>query len=122
MDHDYFLWICKDTLRPPEVKNIGIFDKNIFVSINRLFFWVSRIEGISFLLLLLVAMPLKYIWTWPHGVKVIGLLHGLLFIAYEALAFSLRDSKRWTKIQWVIISVCAILPFGPFYVEKKYLS
>lgn len=89
---------------------------------NRLFFWVSRLEGISFLLLLGVAMPLKYIWLWPLGVEVVGMAHGLLFVAYEVLALGLKSSKGWTIKQWLLIALCALLPFGPFYVEKKYLS
>ena len=89
---------------------------------NRLFFWVSRFEGISFLLLLGVAMPLKYIWHWPLGVEGIGMAHGLLFVAYEVLALSLKSTRGWTFKQWLIIAFCALLPFGPFYVEKKYLS
>ena len=89
---------------------------------NRLFFWVSRFEGISFLLLLGVAMPLKYIWYWPLGVEVIGMAHGLLFVAYEVLALSLKSTRGWIFKQWLIIALCALLPFGPFYVEKKYLS
>lgn len=89
---------------------------------NHLFFWVSRSEGISFLLLLGVAMPLKYIWQWPLAVEVIGMAHGLLFIAYELLAIRLKSSIDWTLSQWLIIALCAFLPFGPFYVEKKYLS
>ena len=63
---------------------------------NRLFFWVSRSEGISFLLLLGVAMPLKYIWQLPLAVEVIGMAHGLLFIAYELLAIRLKSVNDWT--------------------------
>jgi integral membrane protein len=92
------------------------------VELNRLFFWVSRSEGVSFLMLLGVAMPLKYIWQWPMGVEVIGMAHGLLFIAYEVLAVRLKSIYGWTWSQWLIIAFCALLPFGPFYVEKKFLS
>lgn len=92
------------------------------MELNRLFFWVSRSEGISFLLLLGVAMPLKYIWNWPMGVEVVGMAHGLLFIAYEVLAIRLKSIYGWTWPQWLIIAFCALLPFGPFYVEKKFLS
>ncbi len=92
------------------------------MELNRLFFWVSRSEGVSFLMLLGVAMPLKYIWQWPMGVEVIGMAHGLLFIAYEVLAVRLKSIYGWTWSQWLIIAFCALLPFGPFYVEKKFLS
>ena len=67
-------------------------------------------------------MPLKYIWQWPLAVEVIGMAHGLLFIAYELLAIRLKSVNDWTLSQWLIITLCALLPFGPFYVEKKYLS
>ena len=92
------------------------------MDLNRLFFWVSRFEGISFLLLLGVAMPLKYMWHWPIGVAVVGMAHGLLFVAYEVLALGLKSLRGWTFSQWLVIALCALLPFGPFYVEKKYLS
>ncbi len=92
------------------------------MELNRLFFWVSRSEGVSFLMLLGVAMPLKYIWQWPMGVEVIGMAHGLLFIAYEVLAMRLKSIYGWAWSQWLIIAFCALLPFGPFYVEKKFLS
>ena len=50
------------------------------------FKWVARAEGISFLVLLFVAMPLKYIWDDPSWVRIVGMAHGVLFVAYIAWA------------------------------------
>ena len=82
---------------------------------------ISTLEAISFLVLLGVAMPLKYIWDMPQMVKTVGSLHGLLFVLYV-----LGAVYMWIKLEWsfkilVIVVLCSVLPFGPFYVEKKYL-
>ena len=87
---------------------------------GHIFKWISRLEASSFLLLLGIAMPLKYIWEDPSWVQVIGMLHGLLFIAYIALAFILRAQQNWPFKQLIVVMVCSLLPFGQFYVEKKY--
>lgn len=81
-------------------------------------FW----EGISLLVLLFIAMPLKYVWDWPYAVKVIGMLHGVLFIAYIALAFLTKKEQGWRFMDLVVVCFASIIPFGTFYVEKKYLK
>ena len=78
-------------------------------------------EGISFLLLLFIAMPLKYVWDLPQMVEVVGMLHGILFVAYILGAFYLYKPLEWKFKTLLIICVSSVLPFGPFYVEKKYL-
>lgn len=87
----------------------------------RIFRWISIMEGISFLLLLFIAMPLKYIWELPQMVEVVGMLHGILFVAYILGAFYLYKPLEWKFKTLLIICVSSVLPFGPFYVEKKYL-
>ncbi|MFV8225886.1 DUF3817 domain-containing protein [Christiangramia aquimixticola] len=87
----------------------------------KVFKWISILEGISFLLLLLIAMPLKYIFDLPLMVKIIGMAHGVLFIAYIAGGLYLIKPMKWGLTQIAIIFGCSFLPFGPFYVEKKYL-
>lgn len=82
---------------------------------------ISTLEAISFLVLLGIAMPLKYIWDNPEMVKIVGMAHGVLFVLYVLGAIYM-----WKKLQWdfktlAIVILCSILPFGPFYVEKKYL-
>lgn len=58
----------------------------------------------------------------PLMVKYVGMAHGILFIAYVYGAFWFMGKMNWKLPQMFIILICAILPFGPFYVEKKYLS
>ena len=87
----------------------------------KIFKWISILEGISFLVLLLIAMPLKYIWDAPKMVEVTGMFHGILFIAYILGAFLLYKPMQWRMKTLMLICVSSVLPLGPFYVEKKYL-
>ncbi|WP_189603812.1 DUF3817 domain-containing protein [Salinimicrobium marinum] len=87
----------------------------------RIFKWVSIFEGISFLLLLFIAMPLKYIWDLPQMVEVVGMFHGILFVAYVLGAVYLFKPLNWNFKTLLIVCLSSVLPFGPFYVEKKYL-
>lgn len=85
------------------------------------FKYVSILEGLSFLLLLFIAMPLKYIWNMPQMVQQVGMAHGVLFIAYVIDAIWLFKPLNWKFKELLIILGCSLVPFGPFYVEKKYL-
>lgn len=85
------------------------------------FKWISILEGISFLLLLFIAMPLKYIYDMPFLVQQIGMAHGVLFIAYVAGSLWLFKPMNWSVKDLGIILGCSLLPFGPFYVERKFL-
>ncbi|WP_374957717.1 DUF3817 domain-containing protein [Gilvibacter sp.] len=91
------------------------------LSLIRIFRWVSTLEAISFLLLLGIAMPLKYIWGKPEAVSIIGMAHGVLFVLYLLLAYYVGEKQGWCTRTLLIVMACAILPFGPFYAERKYL-
>jgi integral membrane protein len=86
----------------------------------RVFRFVSVAEAISFLLLLLVAMPLKYGADAPVGVQLIGPLHGVLFMAYVGLVFLVREQLRWDLKRTVLALGAAVLPVAPFLVEKYW--
>ncbi|PKD16076.1 hypothetical protein APR41_09790 [Salegentibacter salinarum] len=88
---------------------------------KKVFKYVSILEGLSFLLLLFIAMPLKYIWEMPQMVQQVGMAHGVLFIAYVMGAIWLFKPLNWNFKELLIILGCSLVPFGPFYVEKKYL-
>ncbi|SKB31948.1 integral membrane protein [Salegentibacter holothuriorum] len=88
---------------------------------KKVFKYVSILEGLSFLLLLFIAMPLKYIWEMPEMVQQIGMAHGVLFIAYVMGAVWLYKPLNWNFKSLLIVLGCSLVPFGPFYVEKKYL-
>lgn len=87
----------------------------------KIFKWISILEGVSFLVLLLIAMPLKYIWDSPEMVQITGMFHGILFILYILGAFWLYKALQWNFKILFIVCMSSVLPLGPFYVEKKYL-
>lgn len=86
------------------------------------FTFVARAEGVSLLLLLFIAMPLKYIWDYPEAVEVIGMIHGVLFIAYVAWAIWVYLTLKWSIKILSLVILASIIPFGTFYVENKYLK
>ena len=83
---------------------------------------IALLEGISYLLLLFVAVPFKYIGGNDILVRSLGMPHGILFISYVIIAFMLKDEMKWDKKTFWTILVASVLPFGAFYVEKKYLA
>lgn len=89
---------------------------------NRFFKITATLEGISFLLLLFIAVPLKYTMDFPLLVRVLGPIHGVLFMAYIILAFMLRSEEKWPLNKFLIICVASVIPFGTFYIEKKYFK
>ena len=82
---------------------------------------ISIFEGVSFLFLLGIGMPLKYMAGIPEVVQVVGMAHGLLFIMYIFAAILIKQKLNWSMQTLLIVIFCSIIPFGPFYVERKYL-
>ena len=83
---------------------------------------VAFFEGISYLLLLFVATPIKYLANDAQYVKLLGMPHGILFMAYLVLAFVYQKDFSWNNKQFGIVLVASIIPFGTFYVDKHYLN
>ena len=83
---------------------------------------ISYLEGISYLLILFVTMPLKYLFASPDPNKVIGMAHGVLFLLYIVMAFLVKSEKKWNAKTLIIVLACSIIPFGTFWMDKKYLS
>lgn len=88
---------------------------------KKVFRIVSFLEGTSYLLLLFVATPIKYLLDDPQYVKLLGMPHGLLFVAYIVLAYLIKDEMKWNGKTFGIVLLASIIPFGTFYVDKKYL-
>jgi integral membrane protein len=80
---------------------------------------VGFLEGISLLVLLFVAMPLKYIWNEPGAVKVVGWLHGALFVLFMLLVLRVYDQKGWPFKKLIYAVVAAFLPFGTFVFDRQ---
>ena len=83
------------------------------------FKWVSILEGISFLVLLFIAMPLKYVFDLPLAVKYVGWAHGLLFILYIYIVFPTASKLKWEFGRTVFALFASILPFGPFIFDRN---
>jgi integral membrane protein len=82
---------------------------------------ISILEGVSYLLLLFIATPIKYFAGDPTYVKLLGMPHGLLFIAYIILAIFIKKEMGWKGMKFVWILIASIIPFGTLYVDKRYL-
>ena len=83
---------------------------------------IAFLEGTSYLLLLFIAVPIKYLNNDATYVKMLGMPHGMLFILYIILAFMLKPAQKWDTKTFGIVLVASILPFGTFYIDKKYLK
>ncbi len=82
---------------------------------------VSILEGLSYLILLFIAVPIKYIGGDESWVKMFGMPHGLLFVGYIILAYLVKAELKWDNKTFLIVLAASIIPFGTFYIDKKYL-
>jgi integral membrane protein len=82
---------------------------------------VGFVEGLSFLVLLLIAMPLKYMAGFPQAVSVVGMIHGVLFVAYVILAIQLTFVENWGFKLLLILLIASLIPLGTFYTDYRYL-
>lgn len=87
----------------------------------KIFKIVALLEGISFIAMMLVGMPMKYMAGNDILIKTLGMPHGLLFITYVILAFLLQSQMKWNFKDMAIIIACSLIPFGTFWMDKKYL-
>lgn len=82
------------------------------------FYMIGHWEGISFLVLLFIAMPLKYFFDMPKAVSVVGMAHGVLFVAYAIWLFRSMETYKWTLKKAGIAFLLSFIPFGTFYLHK----
>jgi integral membrane protein len=80
---------------------------------------IGLVEGVSFLLLLGIAMPLKYLAGMPMAVKVLGWAHGVLFIVFCALLLRATLGARWPLARSALVFGAALVPFGPFAIDRR---
>ena len=78
-------------------------------------------EAVSFLVLLGIAMPLKYLYHEPGAVRVVGMAHGILFLLYLWAAIQAAVEHDWPWKKTAIIIIASLLPAGPFVVDAKLL-
>lgn len=82
---------------------------------------VGVAEGISFLLLLGIAMPLKYMFGIPEAVRYIGWAHGILFVWYCYMVILAGQENNWHFGRIFLAFLAALLPFGPFLFDRWFL-
>jgi integral membrane protein len=83
---------------------------------------VAMWEGISFLILLGIAMPLKYVWHMPMAVKIVGSIHGALFVAFCIVLVRAKILAKLSMGQVALIFIASLLPFGPFIIDRRVKS
>ena len=83
---------------------------------------IAKIEGISFLVLLFIAMPMKYIGGMPLAVRIVGSMHGIFFIAFMIYMYLVNDQYD-KNVKWMLRAFLAsIIPFGTFVMDKQWKS
>ena len=87
----------------------------------KIFRFVAFLEGISYILLLFIALPIKYLLNDPTYVKLLGMPHGILFVVYIILSVIGKNNFKWSYLEFFIVSAASLIPFGTFYVDRKYL-
>jgi integral membrane protein len=80
---------------------------------------LALVEGVSFLILLGIAMPLKYAAGMPMAVKVVGWAHGMLFVAFCFALLHVMMTTNWTMKRGALVFVVSLLPFGPFFLDRR---
>ena len=81
---------------------------------------ISLLEGISLLVLLGIAMPLKYMLHLPAAVRLVGMAHGILFIAYVLLLIQNAMAQRWSVGKVGLGLLASVVPFGAIYAERNW--
>lgn len=80
--------------------------------------WVGHAEGISYLILLFIAMPLKYLMGMPTAVKLVGSAHGVLFVLFVFALLNAFMDKQMSIKQGIWFFILSFIPFGTFFIEK----
>ena len=79
---------------------------------------INKIEGISFIILLFIAMPLKYSFGYPMATKIVGMLHGLLVFAFIYQIIEAKQEAGFTAKETALYTILSLIPFGSFYTDK----
>tara|TARA_Y100000766_G_C18827310_1_gene566193 strand:- start:345 stop:632 length:288 start_codon:yes stop_codon:yes gene_type:complete len=82
---------------------------------------IAFLEGVSYILLILIAVPIKYLLNETLFVKILGMPHGILFIIYILFSIIAKIKYNWNFRKFLVISIASLVPFGTFYIDKKYL-
>ena len=93
--------------------------KNIHNDLIGNFRIIGFIEGISYLVLLFIAMPMKYMMGIAIATKIVGMAHGLLFIIFLVVLMQAAQKHNFSMKDSIIFFVASLIPFGTFYTDKR---
>lgn len=80
---------------------------------------IGLLEGISYLVLLLIAMPLKYLADWPLAVRIVGTVHGGLFILFILSVAEVTIRRPWwSPLFWGAAALASVVPCGTFIFDR----
>jgi integral membrane protein len=97
--------------------------KNLLKSKIGQFRIIAFFEGITVLFLVFVAMPMKYYLNMPEGSRIVGPIHGVLFITYVFYGFTCSQIYKWKFIkETLVVFIASFIPFGTFIVDHKILK
>ncbi|MBD3823403.1 MAG: DUF3817 domain-containing protein [Epsilonproteobacteria bacterium] len=85
----------------------------------KLFKKIAIYEGWSYIILLFIAMPLKYLFGYPIAVKIAGMTHGILFILFCWYQFEAYTQTRWSHRENLLFFISSLIPFGTFFIKSK---
>ena len=83
---------------------------------------IAFLEGVSFLILLFIAMPMKYLMGMPMMVRQVGMAHGVLFIVFLFAVIQVMIDKQWSVWKGLIAVGASLVPFGTFVLDAKVLK
>ncbi len=83
---------------------------------------INHLEGYSYIILLFIAMPLKYIFEYPLAVRIVGSIHGILFIMFCYLLLRSMLSVKWELKKSMLYFAASLIPFGTFFTQKSIES
>ena len=90
------------------------------------FLFINKIEGLSYIVLLFIAMPLKYYFGFPLATKIMGSIHGALFLIFLYRLYQAKKAVNFSKKETILYFILSLIPFGSFYtdrvIKEKYLK
>ncbi|MDH5370098.1 MAG: DUF3817 domain-containing protein [Gammaproteobacteria bacterium] len=80
---------------------------------------LSLIEGISLIVLLFIAMPAKYQFGLVDNIWMVGMVHGVLWLAYLVLSLAVSHQQKWSVMFWLLVLFASVIPFACFFLDRK---
>lgn len=80
---------------------------------------VGLLEAVSYLVLLGIAMPLKYVWGMPLPVRIVGSIHGGLFVLFCFALWRVMMNTSWPFSRAALVFVASLIPFAPFFIDRR---